>query len=61
MIDFSSFVGSRFPLASTGGAVVEGLDWDRWVDGWPNDDVGLLRMGGHSFPAMYDVRLRWAK
>jgi len=49
VIDFSSFGGSRFPLAPTGGAVVvvEGPHLDRRVNGWPNGDVGLLRMGAH--------------
>lgn len=53
VIDFSSFGGGSFPLASTGnGVVVEGLDVDRGVNGWPNGNVGLLRMGAHGRSAM---------
>ena len=49
MIDFSSFGGGGFPLASTcGGVVVEGLDLNRRINGWPNGNVGLLRVGAHS-------------
>ena len=55
MIDFSSFGGSGFPLAPTGGGivvVVEGPDLNRRVNGWPNGNVGLLRMGAHGRSAM---------
>jgi len=52
VIDFSSFAGSGFPLAPTGGVVVEGLDLDRWIDGWPDGNVGLLGMGAHRCSTM---------
>ena len=59
VIDFSSFGGGGFPLAPTGGSVVvEGLDLDRGVNGRPNGNVGLLRMGAHRRPATYSTKLR---
>lgn len=66
MIYFSSLGGSRFSLASTGSSVVvEGLNLDRRVDGWPNGDVWLLWMGAHSCPAMYEkfapVKMKWSR
>ena len=58
VINFSSFRGSGFPLASTGGGVVVvGLDLDWRVDGWPDGNVGLLRMGAHSRPTIYGEKL----
>jgi len=58
VIDFSSFGGTGFPLASTGGdVVVEGLNLDRGINGWPNGDAGLLRMGPHVLATIYDVKL----
>lgn len=59
VIDFSSFGGGGFPLPPTGGSiVVEGLDLDRRVNGWPNGNVGLLQMGAHRRSAMYNTKLR---
>ena len=59
MIDFSSFGGSRFPLtpASGGVVVVEGPDLDWRVNGWPNGNVGLLRMGAHGCSTMVSANL----
>jgi len=59
MIDFSSFGGSRFPLAPTscGVVVVERPELNRRVDGWPNGNVGLLRMGAHGCPTIVGVNL----
>lgn len=55
MIYFPPFGGSGLSLASTGGGVVvEGLDLDRRIDGWPNGDIWLLRMGAHSCTAMHN-------
>lgn len=59
VIDFSSFGGSGFPLAPTGGGViVEGLDLNWWVNGWPNSNVCLLRMGAHRRSTIYTAKLR---
>ena len=59
MIDFSSLGGGGFPLAPTNGSVVvEGLDLNRRVNGWPNGNVGLLRMGAHRRSAMCSTKLR---
>ena len=59
MIDFSSFGGGGFPLTPTSGGVVvvEGPDLDRWVNGWPNGNVGLLRMGAHGCSTMVGANL----
>ena len=58
MIDFSSFRGNGFPLASTcGGIVVKGLDLNLRVDGWSDGDIRLFRMGGHSYTAISDKNL----
>jgi len=59
MIDFSSFSGSWFPLAPTGGGVVvvEGPDLDRRVNGWPNGNIGLLRMGAHGYSTIVGANL----
>jgi len=58
VIDFSSFGGSGFPLAPTGsGVIVEGPDLDWRVNGWPNGNVGLLRMGAHRRSAVWSAKL----
>ena len=55
MVYFPSLGGGGFSLASAGGGVVvEALDLNRRIDGWPNGDIWLFWMGAHGCPAIND-------